>query len=161
MKRRTIAMLISLFAIICALLSGCDYGTYPTDFEGSKWRAVELDMVFEVGEKFYAVTDVNAFGFWQRGNERLKISISTGRGECDILPTPIQSYSEYYFHAPTKFYTDRFVMDLTEDHTRRVQGDDIPLQLTFIRVDGTPRDHDKWFKSEPAAVLPDRREERA
>ena len=174
MKRRLAAVCCFLFSM-CMLFAGCDYTTYAGDFDGSKWRAVELDIVFEVSDRFYPLCACNAFGYWVRNEEQLPIMVDFGTGRTTIRP--LTAYDEYidedgtlrrvvwgdiyYFRAGGDFGADRFVMDLTEDHTRRVQGDDIPLQLTFIRVDGTPRDHDKWFKSEPAAVLPDRREERA
>jgi len=174
MKRRLAAVCCFLFAM-CMLFAGCDYTTYPGEFDGSKWRAVELDMVFEVSERFYSLAGCNAVGVWERFGRRTLVAFSFGTGGCTIRP--IDSYAArtnddgtidhyirgdlYFFKAKGIFDEDSFVMNLSEYYTRRVFGDDIPLQLTFIRVDGTPRDHDKWFKSEPAVVLPDRREERA
>ena len=62
MKRRLAAVCCVLFAL-CLVLGGCDYGPYPYEFEGSRWRAAELDMYFEVDEKHYAVCNSNCFGF--------------------------------------------------------------------------------------------------
>ena len=160
MKKQLAALFCVLFAL-CTMLSGCDYGTYPYEFEGSRWRAVELNMYFEVDDRYYEIGGSSCFGVWERNGEQIKITLSFGHNRCVIEPLGASSGDIFFFRAGGDFEADRFVMNLANDSTRRVQGDDIPLRLTFIRVDGTPRDHDKWFKSEPAAVLPDRREERA
>ena len=174
MKRR-LAAVCCVLLMMSLLFAGCDYTTYPFEFKGSKWRAVEMNICFEVDDRYYEIGGSSCFGVWERFGRRTLVAFSFGTGGCTIRP--IDSYAArtnddgtidhyirgdlYFFKAKGIFDEDRFVMDLSEYYTRRVFGDDIPLQLTFIRVDGTPRDHDKWFKSEPAAVLPDRREERA
>ena len=131
---------LSIVFVLVFLLQGCTTvppNSRPTYYDKTKWGAQELNMYFEVDDKFIPMTYTNTYGEIIQGEVTTPIFVlfDYSRGITFMRYTESDhielSDETVLFKGTYKFEGDEFVMDVWENDFL----DPSIHQITFIRED--------------------------
>ena len=130
---------ITVFVLLVTLLQSCTMipdGAVPTDHDKTKWVAQEIDMYFEVDDKYIPVNYTNTYGEVTQNDITTSFCVLFDYGSLVVfrsfIPGNPESSSELdLFKGTCKFGEKKLVVDVRENDFL----DSSIKQITFIRED--------------------------